>query len=88
MLSFTIAVYLNLFMTSCIHYWIIPPTQTLNLAMQLALANGILANAMQTETWKGVCIGVSVLLLLFGTLIPVWKGASSSQLEKEHVEQM
>lgn len=88
MLSFTIAVCLSLFMTSCIHYWIIPPTQTMSPAVQLALANGILANVMQAKTWKGVCIGVYFLLLLFGTLIPAWKEAWSSQLENEHVEQM
>lgn len=75
MLSFTVAVHLNLFMTSCVHYWIIPPAYTMSLAIQLALANGILANVMQAKTWKGVCIGVYFLLRLFGTLIPAWKEA-------------
>lgn len=75
MLSFTIAGYLHLFMTSCIHYWVIPSAQTLSLAMQLALANGILANMMQEKTWKGMRIGVYVLLLLFGTLTPAWTEA-------------
>lgn len=46
MLSFTVAVCPNFFMTSRIHYWTIPPTRTLSTATQLALANGILANVV------------------------------------------
>ena len=42
------------FVISNIHSWVIPPRLTLSLAMQLALANGLLANVTQVKGWKGL----------------------------------
>lgn len=88
MLLFTVAAFLNLFITSCIHCWTIPPTLTLNLAMQLALANGILAVWCKQKLGKKLCIRAYSLLLLFGTLILAEQEAWSSLLEDELVEQI
>ena len=87
-LLFTTAVCLNLLITSCIRCCIIPATLTLSLAMQLDLANGILAMWCKQRLRKGLCIRAYSLLLLSGTLILAEQEAWPSLLEDEHAEQI
>lgn len=55
MLLLTITIWSSLFITSCIHSRIIPPILTLSLCIGcLALANGMLANEIQTKAWEGL----------------------------------